>query len=141
MASNLILIVLCTMLKIANVTSFVSFYLLTKSWFVLHFGRKRTFLLFFFSLSNFNTISIWVLLFQPKWQQAIDPFSKQMFTSRIHYLFSPYRFTEICERTHYYAEDIPFMSHMIAPWWKNLSDTAYVFLRTVCDAEVLQNVL
>ena len=38
----------------------------------------------------------------------------------IHYQFSSYRFAEIWERTHYYAQDILFMSHMIAPWWKNL---------------------
>ena len=111
---NLILILcFCTMNKFANVTILFWFILIMiwiaflrkRTCFITMLSVKQAFLLFTFDI--FQALGL-----------TTKPFNKISLTSRSSVSFLSYRFTETCEKTHYYAYCISFMSHMTAPWTK-----------------------
>ena len=106
-------IMFCTMNKFANVTILFWFILIMiwiaflrkRTCFITMLSVKQAFLLFTFDI--FQALGL-----------TTKPFNKISLTSRSSVSFLSYRFTETCEKTHYYAYCISFMSHMTAPWTK-----------------------
>ena len=106
-------IIFCTMNKFANVTILFWFILIMiwiaflrkRTCFITMLSVKQAFLLFTFDI--FQALGL-----------TTKPFNKISLTSRSSVSFLSYRFTETCEKTHYYAYCISFMSHMTAPWTK-----------------------